>query len=168
MGSERFRVVGACEVDTRQLIKIIYIKLLCASLTNKIALTKNEMDDIASRLKESVNYDNAYFGIVEDVPHEYCIKANEDGLKLFAAELLASTNNDKENIRGLTPEELPWFDDHIELQFIELTGKSRAELIKPVQKTPSNEWLTKLGMWAGLILLIYFIITGIIFTIQLM
>ena len=130
-------------------------------------MTKKEIDDIVSRLKESANYDNAYFGLVEDVPHEYCIRANDDGLKLFAVELLDSINNNK-TTRGLTPEELPWFDDHAEVQFIELTEKSRSELIEPIKKTKSNDWLIKLRLWGGLIILIYLIVTGIIFTIQLM
>ena len=130
-------------------------------------MTKIEIDEILSRLKESVNYEDAYFGIVEDVPHEFCIKANEDGLKLFAAELLAEIKNNK-TPRALTQEELPWFDDQIELQFIELTKKSRTELQRPIQETKSNEWMIKLGFSLVFIIVIYLIIAGIIFTIQLL
>ncbi|HBK88531.1 MAG: hypothetical protein U0289_06170 [Cyclobacteriaceae bacterium] len=131
-------------------------------------MTKDQLDEILTRLRESVNHDNAYFGIVEDVaPHEFCVKANEDGLKLFAAELLDVINNNKERPRNLAGEELPWFDDLIERQYIELTNKSRAELIKPTQDTKSADWRTKLIIWVILIVVVYLIITGIIFTIQL-
>ena len=131
-------------------------------------MNQYDLENIIDKIFNSVDDKQAYFGFEEYTPHEFCIKANKDGLKTFAAELLELSKSDIEGTKlSLSPSKLTWYKNELDVNFVELTTKSREELLQPKKKTSSNNWLTYLALGSGVLLLIYLIISGIIFTIQL-
>jgi len=131
-------------------------------------MTNKELDIITEQLFQSIDNDQAYFGFKEWTPHEFCIKANKDGLKSFAIGLLEVCKSDIDGTKmNLQSGELKWLNNDLDIQFIELTNKPKSELLQPKKEKSTNNWLVYLGLWLGLILLIYLIISGVLFTIQL-
>lgn len=63
-------------------------------------MEKDELQQIIDRLEATHSKDDAYFGIFEygGDPDESFIKANKQGLGLFAAELLKAASRDAEGI----------------------------------------------------------------------
>jgi hypothetical protein len=125
-----------------------------------------ELKHIATQLKRDANRNKAYFGLTEWTDQEYRIKANTDGLKLFASTILEVAEIEEEGkSHGLNKEELEWLHDEIEIDFVEWTNKSRDELVNNNKKDNSSRWWNYL-LWFGLIGIIYLIIAGIIFTVK--
>ncbi len=74
-------------------------------MINKIRLTQNaikirrgklmDIKNIINFLRSSSNEENGFLGFTEWTDNEFCIKANNDGLKLFAATVLEGTEMTK-------------------------------------------------------------------------
>ena len=131
-------------------------------------MTKNELNQLGDKLYQTIDTEKAYFGFEEWTPHEFCIKANKDGLKSFAVELLEVCKSDIDGTKmNLQSGELKWLNDEIDIQFIELTNKSKNEILLKEDTKSHKNILTTVAAGLGLLILIYLFITGIIFTIQL-
>ena len=126
----------------------------------------DELKQIASQLKRDANRNKAYFGFNEWTEHEFCIKANTDGLKLFASTLLEATEIEEEGkSHGLNKEEFEWLHDELEIDFVEWTNKDREDLVNNSPKVTESKWWNIL-LWIGLVGIGYLIIAGVIFTIK--
>jgi hypothetical protein len=124
------------------------------------------ISQIIRDLKSESNLETAFFGFTEWTEHEFCIKANNDGLKLFAATILEGTQMTKEGqTQGLNQEELKWFKDELEINFIQWTNKPKSELLNTLRQTKESKWVN-LIMTLSFLLLGYLVIAGIIFTIK--
>ena len=78
----------------------------------KVKQRNDQLKQIAIQLKRDSNRNKAYFGFNEWTEHEYCIRANTDGLKLFASTLLKATEIEEEGkSHGLNKEEMEWLHD---------------------------------------------------------
>ena len=126
-----------------------------------------ELKQIANQLKRDANRNVAYFGFTEWTDQEHCIKANTDGLKLFAATILDVAEIEEEGkSHALDKGELEWLNDELEIDFIEWTNKDREELVNVNQNQPSYKLWNYLH-WFGLIGIIYLLLAGIVFTLKL-
>lgn len=126
----------------------------------------DELKQIATQLKRDSNRNKAYFGFKEWTEQEYCIRANTDGLKLFASTILEVAEIEEEGKSyGLNKEELEWLHDELEIDFVEWTNKDRDELVINNQKETTSKWWNYL-LWIVLLGIIYLIIAGVIFTIK--
>lgn len=125
-----------------------------------------DIKNIIKFLKSNSNEDIGFFGFTIWTDHEFCIRANNDGLKLFAATILEGTEMTEEGqTQGLNPEDLKWFKDELEINFIQWTKKPKNELLKSIESTKESRW----GNWIlGITFLVigYLLIAGIIFTIK--
>jgi hypothetical protein len=132
----------------------------------KVNLKNVQLKQIVTQLKRDANRNTAYFGFNEWTEHEYCIKANTDGLKLFASILLEAAEIEEEGkSHGLNKEEIEWLYDELEIDFIEWTNKNREDLVNNTPKEAGIKWWNFL-LWIGLGGIGYLIIAGVIFTIK--
>lgn len=132
----------------------------------KVNQRNGGLKQMTTQLKRDANRNKAYFGFAEWTDQEYCIRANTDGLKLFASKILEAAEIEEDGkTHALKKEELEWFRDDLEIKFIEWTSKDRDEIPINNQKETSGRWWNYL-IWIGLCLIIYLLIAGILFTIK--
>lgn len=135
--------------------------------------------DILDSLKESLEIDEASkigrYGIFIDDSdrrdEKYFIKANKEGLNLFAYQLLCAANDlaDQENENSyerieLHPRESVWVYKHseINIEFIESPQLSSIpENLELVEET-WKDWVSKIGCLVLVIFLIISLIIGVI------
>lgn len=137
-------------------------------------MTKEELQEIVARLKATNTKDDAYFGIFRygGGPDESFIKANRQGLELFAAEVLEASmfaeeivNDHKKNIHSFSYDE-EWIDGETLVQYVEPFLEPRQK-IKEETVTPS--WTDK--MFAGgcilfVVICLVLLITGLVTAIK--
>lgn len=96
-------------------------------------MTKEELQEIVTRLKATNTKEDAYFGIFSygGGPDESFIKANRQGLELFAAEILEASmltgeivNDGQKNLHPLRYDE-EWIDGETIVQYVEPFLESR-------------------------------------------
>lgn len=129
---------------------------------------------VIQQLKETNLKENAYLGFFyNDDDCETCyIKANKEGLELYATKLLeASLEMDRrafvENKKEVFNLSLKWFVKHsdFEFSFIELVQKTKDEIIGPIKKEYNQTWKDKLsgyGILGCFILALISMFTGIV------
>jgi|GEM_PF-2710661 len=123
-----------------------------------------DLDKISKHLTDNSIQENAYFGITEWVDQEFCINANDDGLKLFAAKLLEiAALKEERKTYGLNQAELKWYFDELDIKFIQWTEKSRKEILDEIQPFRGTI-LGKLIPIVLVVILIYLLAAGVIFT----
>ncbi|NMH88956.1 hypothetical protein [Flavivirga algicola] len=130
---------------------------------------------VIQQLKETNLKENAYLGFFyNDNDHDYetyHIKANKEGLELYAAKFLEASlemdrrtfiNNEKE-IFSLNSK---WFDDSdFQFSHIELLQKIKAEIVEPIEEAYNQPWKDKLSGYAiagCFIFVLFSILIGII------
>lgn len=119
-------------------------------------MTRPKIQEIADLLVQASNPETAYFGFDEyggDASDEWFVKANKDGLQLFAAELLFTTIDvDEHNIR-VPDQEGVWFDNSLlQIDYIELVERKREAIKKETPKSEASESIFTIGC----LLLIFF------------
>ena len=121
-----------------------------------------QIKEIADRLIESANENEAHFSIREHSEHygNYFFQANKDGLKLFAAELLyASQINTGTNTWGINAK---WFDaNQLDLSYINVIDAKPFE--QGTDKKPAskfNEIIKTTGCLFIMALLALFVLVG--------
>ena len=126
------------------------------------------LSEIAKELKATSNENVAFFGFLEWTDHEFCIKANNDGLKLLAATLLEATEiKTRGQSYGLNSEEVPWFTDELGIDFISWTDQPRSELEAETKESSKSMLWISIGLTIISLIVLYLIIVGIIYTIKL-
>jgi len=132
----------------------------------KVNQRNDQLKQISTQLKRDANKNKAYFGFNEWTEQEFCIRANTDGLKLFASTLLEAAEIEEEGkSHGLNKEELEWLHDEVEIDFVEWTNKDREELVNNSPNEAVSKWWNFL-LWFGLVGIGYLIIAGVIFTLK--
>jgi len=132
------------------------------SRNQKEKLDTKEINEIITKLNDSCHHDKASFGIHHIGGHqEHYIKANPDGLKLFAVELLEAAN-ESENIVNHKDKNVFVMDQansdylhpesDIVIEYITPTLESRKWII------PDGSANTKGGFLGGLLIASIFII----------
>ena len=131
-------------------------------------MNKEELNKVSDLIYNYIDPDKAYLGFEEWTPHEFCIKANIDGLKSFAVDLLEVCKSDIEGTKmNLQSRENNYINNDLDIQFIELTNKSKVEIRSPQkEESPSKNKLTNIALGFFLILVLYLLVAGVIFTVQ--
>jgi len=137
-------------------------------LKNTSSLNKTELETIIEQLESSNSKDDAYFGLFDDGSDsgEGFIKANKEGLSLFAATLLKAARDVSDNkevkektIYPLTSEK-EWIDENslILINYIEPSNEPRekAEFKPYIQSKRDKALQTIIG------LIVIFLITAMI------
>lgn len=106
-------------------------------------MEKEELQKIIDQLEAANSKDEAFFGVYRyGGPGEEFIKANKQGLELFAADILRASRDakeilsDKEKTICVLNYEEAWIDDESEvlLQYVEPVG-TRAQALTPISET---------------------------------
>ena len=135
-------------------------------------MEKEELQKIIDRITETNSKDDAYFGIFRygGGPDESFIRANKQGLELFAVDLLKASRDTEEIIsdpsqNAYTLEfEEEWIDEDSEtlLQYVEPSIDKR-ESAKPLPyKENWKDKLIGIGCFTGIIFLAVSVIVGIV------
>ena len=133
-------------------------------------MSKDELQKIIDQLESGNSKDEAYFAIFQygGGPDESFVKANKQGLELFAAEILKASRDadeivgDKEkNIIPLDYEE-EWIEGDTFVQYIEPTLEKRKKAKHEPRKETWKDKGIKFGCFAGLIIAIVSVIVGLI------
>ncbi len=133
-------------------------------------MTDEKLKTIISELESRNEKEKAYFGFYQygGGIDESCMKANRQGLELFACELLKASlesQSQKENKPELTKLDTDWTDENGDFffDFVELTNREK----EPDNQTfpvPNEGWDIKYVRLVGIVLvmvLICLIITGL-------
>ncbi len=121
---------------------------------------------VIEELKLSSDESKGYFGFVEWRDDEFCIKANDDGLRLFAAEILEASEFNKEgHTQVLNAQEFKWFRDELGVNFIKRTLKTRSEIETNPDSTQKSKWESALLNCLYLVIG-YLLIAGVVFTFE--
>lgn len=136
-------------------------------------MKNQELNTVLQKLRENNIEENAYLGFFTDGGglHESCIKANKDGLRLYAAALIeASLEIDNRNFNIEEEEEFfsiktDWVSESSDIFFsyVELSNLPKAE-IEPIKEHKEN-WKDKLmGYVLGgiIIFILISILVGVI------
>jgi hypothetical protein len=133
-------------------------------------LNKDELQKIIDQLESGNSKDEAYFGIFQygGGPDESFVKANKQGLELFAADILKASRDadeivgDKEkNIIPLEYEE-EWLDGDTFVQYVEPTLEKRKKAKQEHYNETWEDQAIKFGCFAGLIIIAVALIVGFI------
>lgn len=135
-------------------------------------MNKNELQQIIAELEESNSKDEAYFGIFQygGGPEESFVKANRQGLELFAADLLKASRDaksivdDKDKTIYTLDFQEPWIDKnaHTFIQYIEPSIESRKHVEHELYNETWKDKLIKVGCIAGVILIAGVGIVGVV------
>jgi hypothetical protein len=140
-------------------------------------VTDKEIENIISELKQNNKKEESIFGFYhqDGDEHNTSIRANKQGLKLFAVELLkASVETENRNFENGEIEyleiDIDWTDSNADFYFnsLELTKKIKTEKDEAFPKYEES-WKDKLYgklIFAIIITLIIMLIIGIITTIN--
>jgi hypothetical protein len=122
-------------------------------------MTDEEIKEKADKLNGNSRESTAYFGIVEE-NQDFYIKANRDGLRLFAAELLyASINDNESKVWGINNE---WYDSSaLEIDHIQLIDAERISIESNQVKSKGVHILEITGCAVGIILAIFIVVGAI-------
>ncbi|TAJ12589.1 hypothetical protein DMA11_12325 [Marinilabiliaceae bacterium JC017] len=135
-------------------------------------MEKEELQNIINLLETGNSKDDAYFGIFEygGGSDESYIKANKQGLELFAADLLKASRDSEEivldnerDIYSLDYGE-EWIDDESGtfIQYVELIiEKRKKEKKKPYKETWKDD-AAKIGCIGGVLIIAISIVVGLI------
>jgi len=133
-------------------------------------MKQEELDELINKLERSSSPTDAYFAIYQygGGPDESYVKANKEGLELFAAQLLKASRDydkiivDKEkNIIPLNYTE-QWIDGDIFIQYVEPTTE-KGKLVKEEKyKETFVDKLVPIGCFTILILLLISTIVGLV------
>ena len=107
---------------------------------------------VIQQLKETNLKENAYLGFFYNDDETCYIKANKEGLELYATELLeASLEMDnrvfienKKEVFNLSLEEFVK-DSDFQFSFIELVHKTKTEILEPAKEEPNQTWKDELA-----------------------
>ena len=140
-------------------------------------VTQKKIENIISELENSNNKKKAFFGLYQyggDI-HESCIRANRQGLILYAVELLrASKEIEKGTFENGKIEhykiDLSWTDENADFCFdnLELTSKIKTKKVNTFPKYQET-WKDKLYsyLFLGIIMvLVIFLIIGFTTTVK--
>ena len=129
-------------------------------------MKQHEIENIISKLHSSCNEELAYFSTQENMgePENLYIKANEDGLKLYASELLkAILLKDENNLYFLDKEN--WEDPNSTLfmDHVEITNQNYAEaqIVPQLREKNISGYLIGFGCVVVVLLLLSAIFIGI-------
>ncbi|MFL5729612.1 MAG: hypothetical protein ACJ75J_09025 [Cytophagaceae bacterium] len=131
-------------------------------------MKKEELEEFIKKLETSNSASDAYFAIYNNEQGDF-IKANKEGLELYAAELLKASRDFESAVSGSEKNILPldyeqeWIDGNIYIQYVDPTEK-KGGLAKEDDDDQSSfvEKLIPFGCIAILILMLVCIIIGII------
>lgn len=123
-------------------------------------MDNNEVKNMADSLVNSSNETSAYFKIDEYSDGEYFIKANKDGLLLYASRLLyASIVENDTDIYGINTAD-EWMDNSmLSIDYAELISESRDEIVENITESKLKDMIISYGCYFGLIL---FVVCGIV------
>lgn len=122
-------------------------------------MNKEELQKIIDLLESNNSSEDAYFGIFDDNPDagECHIRANKQGLELFASEILKASRdaeeivNDKEKTLIPLNENFDWKEGDILIQYIEPTLEKRE---KARLNLPKQTLLSRIVIGCFLMLLV--------------
>jgi len=115
---------------------------------------------LSDELKAQSFEQDAYFGFVQYVQQEFCIQANSEGLKLFAAKLLELVDSKDESRSSMVHDE--WIEDQMDLKYIEVIDKSQSEVDQvQISRAPSNWYLLRHTLL--LLVIVYLLFSSIYF-----
>jgi hypothetical protein len=134
-------------------------------------LTQNELQNIIDQLEQDVSKDNATFGIFQygGGSDESYIKADKEGLKLFAIYLLKAASNadyiisHKEKNIDTVPFQESWINEQSDtvIQYIEPVNKRPVNVEGKKYKERFVEKLLPYGCFLGLAILLIAIVIGL-------
>jgi hypothetical protein len=132
-------------------------------------LTEEEIKELIEQLKSDAG-DEAFFGVFKygSRSEESFIKANKEGLKLFASQILEAINQVDHTIsdetKNIIPIDYDWTDEDSDtcIQYIEPVVYSTDK--KKVIEEPESlkDKAIKYGCFAGLIFLLVAALTGVV------
>jgi len=132
-------------------------------------LTQDELQKIIDQLERQTSKDNATFGIFQygGGSDESCIKADKEGLKLFALELLKASSKTNEIINDKGKNIIPiifqenWIDDQSDtvIQYVKPVERRQIKDEKKYKETIIDKVLPY-GCYAAFIILAIAIIVG--------
>ena len=133
-------------------------------------MNKEELNRIIELLENSNSKEEAYFAIQEygGGPNESFIKANKDGLELYAAQLLkASLNSDEiinDEIKNLIPLEYEegWVEGEIFIHYVEPIDGKEIDNEKEKYKETFIDKLIPIGCITILLVIIVSAIVGVV------
>lgn len=134
-------------------------------------MEETDLQKIINDLESTNSKDEAYFGVFMygGGPEESYVKANRQGLELFAAELLKASRDtekilesDEESIALLAHDD-DWVDDdsHVFLEYVEPSTKVREEAKAELEADSWQDKLFMVGCSAILIMTIIATLVGI-------
>lgn len=136
-------------------------------------VNKEELQNIIDKLENENRKENAYFGIFEygGGPDESYIKANKQGLELFALEILKAArdteellNNDKEESIFPLGFDEDWIDNDCStyIQYVEPTDETRANVKQESYVETWKDKTMKFGCISAILMAIASAIVGIV------
>jgi hypothetical protein len=144
---------------------------LCHSYNKRtLTLDKEDLQKIIDQLESSNSKDEAYFGIFQygSVPGESFVKANKQGLELFAVDILKASRDADEIVGDKEKTIIPldceeeWIEGDIVVHYIEPTlEKRKTEKHEHYNKTWKDNAM-EFGCFAGLIIVAVALIVGLV------
>lgn len=132
-------------------------------------MDKIELETIIEKLEQNVSKENGTIGLYyRDGEDECHLKANKDGFKLFAIELLKASINTETIIENKEKDFIPfgfnqkWFEGEVMIAYIKPILEKRGEIIAEKAYIPSiKDDLLKFGCFAIIGILALSLIIGI-------
>ena len=135
-------------------------------------MKKEELQNVIDKLENACPNEKAYFGIFMygGDPTESYIKANKEGLELFALEILKVAQDSEKLLKSdkdtsVFPEGFKedWIDNESStfIQYVELTNEIRANVEEPYSET-WNDLAMKFGCIGGILIAIISFIVGFV------
>ncbi|PJJ59250.1 hypothetical protein [Hymenobacter chitinivorans] len=135
-------------------------------------MTPEEITDFTVRLTAETSPQEAYFGIFQygGGPDESCIRANKQGLQLFAAKLLSAAAQVDETLAHETQTIIPfedevedsWLDGDVFVQYIEPLADRPAPLPTPTVSSTLLDTLMTYALQGGVFILLIGLVVGIV------